>query len=713
MRFLIGFTLIFLLIAIQVSAQFNYVFQNDVQVTENDVELTLPFSGGFIAPQFNTIDLNNDGDEDLVVFERASNKISTFLYLNDTYTYAPEYESDFPSASSWMLLRDYNCDGKKDIFTSSLFGMSLYENNSTTTGLSWTLKEQTIYTEGSSGQINLQVSSYDLPAISDVDGDGDLDILNFNFAVGGGIEFHKNMSVENTGSCGLELVRMTKRYGEFEECTCDEYVFGTDECVTSGGRLTHSGGKSILSFDAAGNGVQDIIVGQEYCVFPGYLENVGTASVPMMQSVNFDFPVATDPLRMEYPAFFELDVDHDGINDLMAAPNKYQPDGTIDYTSLITFFKGLGSGLYSRQTDTFLKSEMIDVGYKASPALADIDFDGDEDMLIGTGKIGNGATIWFYKNTGSTTNPSFELTNTDYLGLSSEQIESIRLQFLDVNEDSNVDLVVYKVKDGTLSSIIYLHSGNQSNPYSITNTSGFQLPSNEVWDAPTLFKSGNSFGLLIGKQDGSLSYYILTGSLEAGGWKLVSDTYLDIIEDYTKRNLHVAVADLNANGTLDMLSIDDSGVVNAYENFLSQKEVHSVYGLNGEKTNEFTLGFGKQANPVFANLYNTEEPVLMVGLLQGGVQLLKNEQQTDGSGKLSLKVVSFPNPVEKGMITLQSNKSGTARVVDTMGKQVLDTFTVEAGKASSIELSALPGIYLVEVTAHTGEKSTSRIVVVN
>ena len=44
-------------------------------------------------------------------------------YLNDgiegelSYTYAPEFEANFPKCENFSILRDYNQDGLMDIFT--------------------------------------------------------------------------------------------------------------------------------------------------------------------------------------------------------------------------------------------------------------------------------------------------------------------------------------------------------------------------------------------------------------------------------------------------------------------------------------------------------------------------------------------------------------------------------------------------------------------
>jgi len=63
------------------------------------------------------------------LFDRAANKLLTFLNQSNQYVYAPEYEELFPTeVTQWILLRDFNCDGKKDIFTSDPFGIVVFVN---------------------------------------------------------------------------------------------------------------------------------------------------------------------------------------------------------------------------------------------------------------------------------------------------------------------------------------------------------------------------------------------------------------------------------------------------------------------------------------------------------------------------------------------------------------------------------------------------------
>ncbi len=104
-------------------------------------ELPLALAGGLNAPQFNTMDLNGDELEDLVIFERSSGRILTFLNLNKSYQYAPDYAQLFPAdVINFMILIDYDGDGKENLFTSTSFGIKVYQHVSKGKTPRWQLK---------------------------------------------------------------------------------------------------------------------------------------------------------------------------------------------------------------------------------------------------------------------------------------------------------------------------------------------------------------------------------------------------------------------------------------------------------------------------------------------------------------------------------------------------------------------------------------------
>ena len=60
-------------------AQFTYVMEESIPVklTDNKI-LAMPWAGGLNAAQYNTMDLNLDGKDDLVLFDRTADKVITF-----------------------------------------------------------------------------------------------------------------------------------------------------------------------------------------------------------------------------------------------------------------------------------------------------------------------------------------------------------------------------------------------------------------------------------------------------------------------------------------------------------------------------------------------------------------------------------------------------------------------------------------------------------
>ena len=123
--------------------------ENNIIVIDDDDTLINAWTGGFNAVQISKIDLNNDQIEDLFVFDRTGNKISTFITNGNKYIYDPHYEQFFPNElTDWVLLRDFNGDNKKDIFGSVSGGIGVWKNVS------------------SDGEINFEKQSFFHPGLN-------------------------------------------------------------------------------------------------------------------------------------------------------------------------------------------------------------------------------------------------------------------------------------------------------------------------------------------------------------------------------------------------------------------------------------------------------------------------------------------------------------------------------------------------------------------
>ena len=113
-------------------AQWDYGFELGVipVVLDGDT-MPNPWTGGLTAPQWSPIDLDFDGDEDLFAFDRDGHRILIFERDVEDWIYRPEWSKGWPELDSWCLLRDFDCDGKPDLFTAWINGISVYKNNTT------------------------------------------------------------------------------------------------------------------------------------------------------------------------------------------------------------------------------------------------------------------------------------------------------------------------------------------------------------------------------------------------------------------------------------------------------------------------------------------------------------------------------------------------------------------------------------------------------
>ena len=107
---------------------FGFVRNQAVSVIENGHSLSYAWAGGLNSVHFSEIDLDLDGVPDLLGFEKHGNRLLPFLRHGNGYEYAPQYSRCFPDLHDWVILYDYNGDGRQDIFTYGLASIRVFEN---------------------------------------------------------------------------------------------------------------------------------------------------------------------------------------------------------------------------------------------------------------------------------------------------------------------------------------------------------------------------------------------------------------------------------------------------------------------------------------------------------------------------------------------------------------------------------------------------------
>ncbi len=377
-------------------AQEHFRFDNLTVINESGDTIKNPFAGGFNAPQFSEIDLNFDGVKDLFVFDRDGEIIKTFINGGAAnkvdYTYSNDYWNRFPELQNFALLRDYDCDGKEDIFTGTSAGMKVYRNTSNSfDGIQFELVTSLVLSDyGNSGLLNLYVPSTDIPAITDMDGDGDIDVLSFG-VWGTMVEYHENKSMDLYGTCdSLAFATSTTCWGNFAEnsqnnsvtlgTSCKGVVGYDPDSIYNG---IHSG-STLLAIDMDADGDKELMLGD--VSFPNIvaLTNGGTNTSANITAQNPAFPSSTTPVNLYiFPALYYLDVTNDGVKDLIAAPNA--ANISENFTS-VWFYKNSGTNdapIFNYVQDDFLQDQMIEVGEGANAIFEDVNQDNLQDLIIG------------------------------------------------------------------------------------------------------------------------------------------------------------------------------------------------------------------------------------------------------------------------------------------------------------------------------------------
>lgn len=729
--------------SIQIYAQeISFKYNDQVKIIQNGQNLVNAFAGGLNAPQFSTCQLNNEGPEDLVVYDRTAQKVFTFLATKNTsgvyyWQYAPQYETLFPTLQNWMLLVDYDKDGRKDLFTHSSAGLKLYRNTTTADKVSWQLIASPLYSIGFSGKINLNVTATDIPAITDIDNDGDIDVLLFDPS-GDFVEFHRNNAVEKYNDpTRLEFVKIGYCWGDFIKQLCQDFQFGIDCGDTPAGqkstdpsaqKVLHSG-NALLLLDLNGDNKKDVLFGHITCNNIAALINQGTQQRASFKSANYVYPTNTTAIDFPiFPAVYFEDLDFDGIKDLVAAPNGFDSaERTVDFQQSVWFYKNTGKDnlpIWNYQGKNFLQSTMIDLGENASPVLVDIDGDGDKDLVIGySGNItstGVKAGLVLLENKGDNT---FEVKDTDYLGLvKSMQLLDVRPFVADINGDG-VDDLGFSSNSSKGMEIRYIpNKAARNQAFNIQLSNAVLLPTFTDFlagESVTFFdfdKDGK-MDILHGTSRGNIRFIQNTGSNQSPKYVVQNDNLGKLQTDYIAGNVFLTTGDVNLDGKTDLLVGNRTGNMSIYRSFQEQNTNQFVADtsliFNSFSNKSENLLIGGNATIAIGDLDNDLLPDVIIGTNTGGLRVLKNLAKVVITGTEQDQISQvYPNPTNR-YVYVKMTENAQATLIDLSGRIIQNTRMVRANTEEVFDLQGLPtGMYLLKI--ETGKKSqTSKIILRN
>jgi hypothetical protein len=242
----------------------------------------------------------------------------------------------------------------------------------------------------------VDIGEYSNPVFADLDGDGDLDLLS-------GERYGSFRYFPNTGTATAPL---------FGSLQINPFS------LTSIGNYSHP-----TFADLDNDGDLDMLAGQANGSFR-YFPNTGTSSAPVFGSALTNPFSLTDIGDYSNPTF--ADLDGDGDFDLLAG----------HYDGRFYYFQNTGSATVPSfgpvQINPF---SITDIGDYSSPSLADLDGDGDLDLLAGH-RFGN---FFYFQNTGTATAPNFGAVQINPFLLTAGGTFSSP-ELADLNSDGDLDL---------------------------------------------------------------------------------------------------------------------------------------------------------------------------------------------------------------------------------------------------------------------------------
>jgi Secretion system C-terminal sorting domain/FG-GAP-like repeat len=753
------------LVASSVVAQDSMFQRIQYPVTQFGQSLAYPFSGGMNSAQWSPADLNNDGVQDIVVFDRVGHVFMT--YINNwtggiqAYHFAPEYARTFPKLLDYALLRDYDQDGAADIFCASpvdngsqeihVFKGYFDSNNVLRFEQQFfhypnrpDLRAFICYPDQVPGQWNnFAVATTDIPGIDDIDGDGDLDIVAFTAGTSSYLTYLQNQSVERGyGLDSLHFILADNCWGKFFEnglSRC-EAKLSTDpnQCAPPG--LTNEGvvddrdgvhpGASTTPIDTDGDGDKDVLIGNISYDCLLYMRNSGTTQNAIMDYQENDFPEYNDPVNLRtFPAAYHFDVDLDGRKDLIVSPNFptlnedrlgawwYQNIADDDSVELELVTRRLFVG------------GMIDMGTATHPAFADVTGDGLTDMVVGNyGYFADGSSqngrLYLYTNVGTPFAPQFTLTDDDWLMMSqfTPNDWDFAPSFGDLDADGDLDLLV-----GSNLGALYcfMNSAGVGNPMSLTQDFSPMWIQMDVGlsSMPHIIKydNDNRADILVGERSGNINLFINTGSPNEPMYTTQADA---------APNVQV-LGQVYSTNPPSTIGFSSPTVINTPNGRVlvtgSQDGQIESYVLGPANSNPFVQLSGRLGNvregfrtcPAFADLDADGVLEMVVGNQRGGLSLFKTRMQaytpptsTDVVVQNAPRLHLQPNPATD-QVRIEVSGDGTVLtqwiIFDALGRSIAQGTTQK--RVFDVEISDwASGTYFVQIRQE-GRQAVERLVV--
>jgi hypothetical protein len=337
---------------------------------------------------------------------------------------------------------------------------------------------------------------------------------------------------------------------------------------------------------------------------------------------------------------------------------------------------------------------IADTTYIASPAFADIDNDGDQDLFSGNWEEFS-YKVQFFENTGTPGTPQFAAAQDNPFGIT---LPGVYLGFpvlADIDQDGDLDLFLGGAVAQDEGGVQFFENTGTptavANPFGLSNTYGFAIP--EFAD----IDNDGDLDMFAGEGYGNFQFFENTGTPSAPDFAAPVQNPFGIIAVYyigTPR-----FADIDHDGDLDLF------VGEYYGNFIYFQNTGNAESpaFDNPVTNPFGLVPTYYYNfPAFADLDNDGDMDILSGEYYGMFQYFKNTEfnigltEIDGKDFFNL----YPNPSSEWVnIALKNNTPAhpvELTIVDLEGK-VIKRASLKTKDLRLTTNDLPPGVYFVRI----------------
>jgi FG-GAP-like repeat/Secretion system C-terminal sorting domain len=562
------FLTILLLFFSQVSFSQNLVQKFDgINFSINGNNSAAPFNGGENNARFQFVDIDGDNDLDLFMFDSDTTLYyyeNTGTPQNASFKLISGRFQNL-SFRNWFYFVDIDNDNDYDLFTGGEFQtVKYFRNIGTSASPSFSLIINELH---SSGDTVIYSESNCVPVFCDIDGDGDKDFFtgqslgtvtyyenigsanNFNFRYA--TDFWQNLLIISPAYRIAPLPEIKKNFSNLFQHNNNN---NNNNILNSTDGNRH-GANSLEFVDINNDNDFDLFWGDLFSKGIYFIENNGTPNNPNVAIIDSTYPHNSPYISKGYNSTRFVDIDADGDKDLFVSV-LYLSQNSNNFA----FYRNDGNAFVPNfQPVSYDYLNNVDVGGNSNIRFVDIDNDGDADLFIGN----DYAKLAYYQNTGTAASPSFNLI-TDSLPIFSSSF-NYSPAFADLDNDGDMDLLLGSyIKD---SIWFFRNTGTPQNFIFTFEARGRQIGLDSVGQSsnPSFVDIDNDGDkdLFIGATNGRIFFYENTGTASNFIFTFRSAYYnsIDVGDESIPRFF-----DIDGDGDYDLFIGEAYGKISYYKN---------------------------------------------------------------------------------------------------------------------------------------------------